>query len=50
MTVFSFLKATSVAHLDARGLADARPIVERLGRYEDFPAHVLAVTARADGR
>ena len=50
VTVFSFLKATSVAHLDARGLADARPIVERLGRYEDFPAHVLAVTARADGR
>ncbi len=48
VTVLSFLKATSVAHLDARGLAAARPVVERLGRYEDFPAHVLAVTARGE--
>jgi histidinol dehydrogenase len=32
--------------LDERGLAAVRPVVERLGRYEDFPAHVLAVTAR----
>ncbi len=46
VTVLSYLKATSVAHLDARGLATVRPVVERLGRYEDFPAHVLAVTAR----
>jgi len=23
-----------------------RPVIERLGRYEDFPAHVLAVEAR----
>jgi histidinol dehydrogenase len=46
VTVWSYLKATSVAALDARGLAAVRPVVERLGRYEDFPAHVLAVTAR----
>ncbi|HEV2357138.1 MAG TPA: histidinol dehydrogenase [bacterium] len=46
VTVLSYLKATSVAALDARGLAAVRPVVERLGRYEDFPAHVLAVTAR----
>lgn len=46
VTVMSYLKATSVALLDARGLAAVRPVVERLGRYEDFPAHVLAVTAR----
>ncbi|HET7264399.1 MAG TPA: histidinol dehydrogenase [bacterium] len=46
VTVMSYLKATSVAALDARGLAAVRPVVERLGRYEDFPAHVLAVTAR----
>lgn len=46
VTVMSYLKATSVAGLDARGLAAVRPVVERLGRYEDFPAHVLAVTAR----
>ncbi|HYM70398.1 MAG TPA: histidinol dehydrogenase [bacterium] len=49
VTVLSYLKATSVAHLDARGLAAVRPVVERLGRYEDFPAHVLAVTARGQG-
>ncbi len=48
VTVLSFLKATSVAHLDARGLAAVRPVIERLGRYEEFPAHVLAVTARGD--
>lgn len=46
VTVMSYLKATSVAALDARGLAAVRPVVERLGRYEDFPAHVLAVAAR----
>jgi histidinol dehydrogenase len=49
VSVLSFLKATSVAHLDARGLAAVRPVIERLGRYEEFPAHVLAVTARGDG-
>ncbi len=48
VTVLSYLKATSVAHLDARGLAAVRPVVERLGRYEEFPAHVLAVTARGE--
>jgi len=48
VTILSFLKATSVAHLDARGLAAVRPVIERLGRYEEFPAHVLAVTARGD--
>ncbi len=48
VTVLSYLKFTSVAHLDARGLATVRPVIERLGRYEDFPAHVLAVTARGD--
>lgn len=49
VSVLSFLKATSVAHLDARGLAAVRPVIERLGRYEEFPAHVLAVTARGIG-
>jgi histidinol dehydrogenase len=47
VTVLSYLKTTSVAQLDARGLAAVRPVIERLGRYEGFPAHVLAVTARA---
>ncbi len=46
VTVLSFLKATSVAALDEEGLAALRPVIERLGRYEEFPAHVLAVTAR----
>ena len=49
VSVLSFLKATSVAHLDSQGLAAVRPVIERLGRYEEFPAHVLAVTARGDG-
>jgi histidinol dehydrogenase len=46
ITVLSYLKATSVAQLNAEGLRRLRPVVERLGRYEDFPAHVLAVEAR----
>ena len=46
VTVLSYLKATSVAHLSAEGLERVRPVIERLGRYEDFPAHVLAVEAR----
>jgi histidinol dehydrogenase len=46
VTVLSYLKATSVAHLSAEGLQRVRPVIERLGRYEDFPAHVLAVEAR----
>jgi len=48
VTVLSYLKATSVARLDAAGLARVRPVVERLGQYEDFPAHVLAVRARGE--
>lgn len=46
VTVLSYLKATSVAGLSADGLERVRPVIERLGRYEDFPAHVLAVEAR----
>ena len=46
VTVLSYLKATSIASLSAEGLERLRPVIERLGRYEDFPAHVLAVEAR----
>ncbi len=46
ITVLSFLKASSVASLDAEGLRAVRPVVEQLGAYEGFPAHVMAVTAR----
>lgn len=46
ISVLSFLKTTSVASLDARGLATVRPVIEALGNYEGFPAHVMAVTAR----
>jgi len=46
ITVLSFLKASSVAMLDEQGLAKVRPVVEQLGTYEGFPAHVLAVTGR----
>lgn len=46
ITVLSFLKVTSVAGLDATGLAAVRPVVEALGNYEGFPAHVMAVIER----
>ncbi|HXF82656.1 MAG TPA: histidinol dehydrogenase [bacterium] len=46
ITVLSFLKASSVAELDADGLRRLRPAVEALGTYEGFPAHVRAVVER----
>ncbi|MDR5693668.1 MAG: histidinol dehydrogenase [Armatimonadota bacterium] len=46
VTILSFLKLTSLASLDPRGLERVRPVVERLGHYENFPAHVMAVTQR----
>ncbi len=46
VTVLSFLKASSIAELDATGLAKVRPIVEQLGTYEGFPAHVMSVVDR----
>jgi histidinol dehydrogenase len=49
ITVLSFLKTTSVACLDPRGLERVRPIVQALGSYEGFPAHVMAVTDRSGG-
>jgi histidinol dehydrogenase len=46
VTVLSYLKTTSVAQLTSEALQRLRPVIERLGRYEDFPAHVMAVEAR----
>ena len=46
ITVLSFLTASSVAMLDEAGLAKVRPVVEQLGTYEGFPAHVRAVAER----
>ncbi|MDR5683395.1 MAG: histidinol dehydrogenase [Armatimonadota bacterium] len=49
ITVLSFLKTTSVGHLDPRGLEKVRGVVQALGAYEGFPAHVMAVTGRPVG-
>jgi histidinol dehydrogenase len=49
VTVLSFLKVTSVAELSPEGLERLRPVVERLGAYEEFPAHVMAVRDRPGG-
>ena len=46
VTVLTYLKTTSLASLSPEGLTRLRPVIEYLGRYEDFPAHVLAVEAR----
>jgi len=46
VTILSFLKVSSVAQLDQMGLRKVRPIVEQLGTYEGFPAHVMAVVDR----
>jgi len=46
VTILSFLKLTSIAALNQRGLEKVRSVVEQLGHYEDFPAHVMAVTQR----
>lgn len=49
VTVLSYLKVTSVAELDPHGLERLRPVVEHLGTYEGFPAHVMAVRDRPAG-
>ncbi len=49
ITVLSYLKVTSVAELDPEGLDKVRPVVEHLGTYEGFPAHVMAVRDRPGG-
>jgi len=49
VTVLSYLKATSVAALNPEGLDKVRPVVEHLGTYEGFPAHVMAVRDRPRG-
>jgi histidinol dehydrogenase len=46
VTVLTFLKSSSVAELDPVGLGKVRPVVEQLGTYEGFPAHVMAVVER----
>ena len=46
ISVLSFLKASSVVMLDEQGLRKVGPVVEQLGAYEGFPAHVRAVTER----
>jgi histidinol dehydrogenase len=48
VTVLSFLKATSIAMLTEAGLRRLAPVASRLGAYEEFPAHVLAVTERKE--
>jgi histidinol dehydrogenase len=46
ITVLSFLKCSSLAALDRIGLSKVRPLVEQLGTYEGFTAHVMAVVER----
>jgi len=46
VTVWTYLKISSIARLSSEGLERVRPVVERLGHYEGFPAHVLSVQER----
>jgi histidinol dehydrogenase len=46
VTVWTYLKVSSIARLTPEGLERVRPVVERLGHYEGFPAHVLSVQER----
>ncbi len=46
ITVWTYLKVSSIARLSPEGLERVRPVVERLGHYEGFPAHVLSVQER----
>ncbi len=46
VTVWTYLKISSLARLDGEALDRLRPVVERLGHYEGFPAHVLSVQER----
>ncbi|MDR5708598.1 MAG: histidinol dehydrogenase [Armatimonadota bacterium] len=46
VTVWTYLKISSVAQLNGEALARLRSVVERLGHYEGFPAHVMSVRER----
>lgn len=49
VTVLSYLKVTCLAELDPEGLEKVKPVVEQLGTYEGFPAHVMATRDRPIG-
>ncbi len=49
VSVLAFMKTTFIAGLTAEGLRKVAPVVEQLGRYEGFPAHVQAITERRMG-
>lgn len=49
ITAEAFLKRTAVARADARALARMAPSVVALAEHEGFPAHALALRARALG-
>jgi histidinol dehydrogenase len=46
VSVLAFMKTSFVAGLTAQGLQAVAPVAAVLGRYEGFPAHVQAITAR----
>ena len=46
ITVFDFLKRTSIGYVTAEGYARLAPIAKILADYEGFPAHANAISAR----
>ena len=49
VSVLAFTKTSFVARLTDAGLRTLAPVAAALGRYEGFPAHVQAITARGGG-
>lgn len=46
VSVFDFLKRSTLAYLTAEGFAGVKETVKTLAHYEDFPAHALAIEVR----
>lgn len=46
VTIFDFLKRTSIGYLSREGYQNAKDVASRLAQYEGFPAHTNAITKR----
>ncbi|MEM9048082.1 MAG: histidinol dehydrogenase [Pseudomonadota bacterium] len=50
LSVFDYLKRTSVGYVTAKGYAELAPVAKKFAEYEGFDAHANAVSALRDGK
>ncbi|MEM8740804.1 MAG: histidinol dehydrogenase [Pseudomonadota bacterium] len=50
LSVFDYLKRTSVGYVTAKGYAELAPVAKKFAEYEGFDAHANAVSSLRDGQ